>query len=152
MKDGFSCAVSGFVGMEQEILRLRNTNRDNSETTAYLTWRYQSVPGAPTPCVYWLLTAQGERIGMAAAIFRPYWVQGVRTQVAVIGDISLDARWRGRGLGPEVLRHEAQQLLAESAAAPWSAAAGTPPAAWHPGYTSWMRPTTSDPTPAARCS
>ena len=110
MKDGFSCAVSGFAGMEQEILRLRNTNRDNSETAAYLSWRYQSVPGAPTPCVYWLLTAQGERIGMAAAIFRPYWVQGVRTQVAVIGDISLDARWRGRGLGQELLRFMTQHL------------------------------------------
>jgi len=110
MNDEVSCAVSGFAGMEQEILRLRNTNRDNSETAAYLKWRYQSVPGAPPPCVYWLLTAEGERIGMAAAIFRPYWVGGVLTQVAVIGDISLDVRRRGRGLGQQLLRFMTQHL------------------------------------------
>jgi len=118
MKDGFTFVVSGFAGMEHEILRLRNTNRDNSETAAYLSWRYQSVAGAPAPCVYWLLTAQGERIGMAAAIFRPYWVQGTLTQVAVIGDISLDARWRGRGLGQELLRFMTQHLAASFPAHP----------------------------------
>lgn len=110
MKEGTSCMVSAFAGMEQEILRLRNTNRDNSETTAYLNWRYQSTTGAPSPCVYWLLSATGERIGMAAAIFRPYWVQGTLTQVAVIGDISLDSRWRGRGLGEQLLRFMTQHL------------------------------------------
>jgi hypothetical protein len=89
MSEAISCAVSGFAGMEQEILRLRNTNRENSETAAYLKWRYQSAAGAPAPCVYWLLTGEGERIGMAAAIFRPYLVEGQLTQVAVIGDISL---------------------------------------------------------------
>jgi GNAT superfamily N-acetyltransferase len=110
MTDTISCAVTGFAGMEQEILRLRNTNRENSETAAYLSWRYQSTPGAPPPCVYWLLTADGERIGMAAAIFRPYWVQGALAQVAVIGDISVDARWRGRGLGQQLLRFMTQHL------------------------------------------
>jgi GNAT superfamily N-acetyltransferase len=110
MSEAISCAVSGFAGMEQEILRLRNTNRENSETAAYLKWRYQSAAGAPAPCVYWLLTGEGERIGMAAAIFRPYLVEGQLTQVAVIGDISLDARWRGRGLGQKLLQFMTQHL------------------------------------------
>jgi GNAT superfamily N-acetyltransferase len=110
MTPAISCAVSGFAGMEQEILRLRNTNRDNTESAAYLKWRYQSTPGAPAPCVYWLLSAAGERIGMAAAIFRPYWVQGALVPVAVIGDISLDVRWRGQGLGQQLLRFMTQHL------------------------------------------
>ena len=110
MRDAISCAVSGFAGMEREILRLRNTNRDNPETAAYLSWRYESAPGAPAPLVYWLLAEDGERIGMAAAIFRSYWVHGARTPVAVIGDISLDTRWRGRGLGEELLRFMTQHL------------------------------------------
>jgi GNAT superfamily N-acetyltransferase len=110
MSDAISCAVTGFAGMEPEILRLRNTNRDTSETAAYLSWRYQSAADAPPPCVYWLLTDEGERIGMAAAIFRPYWVQGRLTQVAVIGDISLDTRWRGRGLGQKLLQFMTQHL------------------------------------------
>jgi GNAT superfamily N-acetyltransferase len=110
MSEAVSCAVSGFAGMELEILRLRNTNRDTPETAAYLKWRYESVAGAPAPCVYWLLTDTGERIGMAAAIFRPYWVEGRLTPVAVIGDISLDARWRGRGLGQKLLQFMTQHL------------------------------------------
>ncbi len=110
MSAGVSCAVTGFAGMEREILRLRNTNRDNPETAAYLSWRYESAPGAPAPLVYWLLASDGERIGMAAAIFRSYWVRGALTTVAVIGDISLDARWRGRGLGQVLLRFMTQHL------------------------------------------
>ena len=45
----FSCAVTGFAGMESEILRLRNTNRESSETLAYLTWRYRASANAPPP-------------------------------------------------------------------------------------------------------
>ena len=47
---------------------------------------------------------------MAAAIFRSYWVRGSVTTVAVIGDISLDTRWRGRGLGQVLLRFMTQHL------------------------------------------
>ena len=100
----FSCLVTGFPGQEPEILRLRNTNRRTPETLAYLTWRYRAAADAPPPCVYWLLDPQGQRVGMAAAIFRPYRVNGTRVQTAVIGDISVDARLRGQGLGQILLR------------------------------------------------
>jgi GNAT superfamily N-acetyltransferase len=100
----FSCLVTGFPGQEPEILRLRNTNRRTPETLAYLTWRYRATADAPPPCVYWLLDPQGQRVGMAAAIFRPYRVNGTRVQTAVIGDISVDARLRGQGLGQILLR------------------------------------------------
>ena len=104
VSSGFSCAVTGFAGLEPEILRLRNTNRAIPETPAYLTWRYRTEADAPQPCVYWLLDPNGERVGMAAAIFRPYWVNGARLQTAVIGDISVDAGLRGQGLGQLLLR------------------------------------------------
>src|SRR5215467_10310942 len=99
-----SCETSGFRGLEAEMLRLRNTNRENPETLAYLNWRYERAPGAPEPILFWLITPAGERIGMAAAVFHPYWVDGERVQVAVIGDISLDSAWRGKGLGQRLLR------------------------------------------------
>src|SRR4029077_17658793 len=86
------------------------TNRDNPETLAYLHWRYERAPDAPEPLLFWLLSPQGIRIGMAAAIFHGYWVNGERVQVAVIGDISLDAAWRGRGLGQLLLRHMTAHL------------------------------------------
>ena len=103
-EDGFACTVTGFEGFEQEVLRLRNANRDHPETLDYITWRYQSSPDAPPPRVFWLSAPDGERIGMGSAIFRPYWIQGVRVPIAVLGDISLDTRWRGRGLGLRLIR------------------------------------------------
>jgi GNAT superfamily N-acetyltransferase len=102
--DGFSCTVTGFEGFEQEILRLRNANRDHPETLDYLNWRYQSSPDAPPPRVFWLSAPDGERIGMGSAVFRPYWIEGVRVQIAVLGDISLGRQWRGRGLGLRLIR------------------------------------------------
>jgi GNAT superfamily N-acetyltransferase len=98
-----SCSVTALGGSERQILRLRNANRERPETLEYLRWRYERAPGCPEPCIYWLLSGGGERIGMAAAIFRPYYINGRREPVAVVGDISLDARWRGRGLGRTLL-------------------------------------------------
>jgi GNAT superfamily N-acetyltransferase len=107
----FSCEVSGIAGHESEVLRLRNENRDRPETLEYLAWRYQHLPDAPQPLVFWLVsTADGRRIGMAAALFRPYWIDGKRVQVAVVGDISLAAPWRGRGLGQVLLRFMTEHL------------------------------------------
>jgi GNAT superfamily N-acetyltransferase len=102
--DGFKCEVTGFEGFEQEILRLRNANRDRPETLEYLSWRYQSAHDAPAPRIFWLSSPDGERIGMGAAVFRLYWIDGVSVRIAVLGDISLDAPWRGRGLGLRLMR------------------------------------------------
>lgn len=102
---GVSCEVTGFAGFEQQILRLRNSNRENPETLEYLRWRYESAPEDPPPCIFWLRGPDGQLLGMAAAIFRPYHLHGARLPVAVIGDISVDARYRGRGLGQMLLRY-----------------------------------------------
>src|SRR5205823_3553504 len=93
VRDGgeFSCEVTGFHGYEQE-------------TLAYLDWRYRRSADSPEPQVFWLLTPERQRIGMASVVFRPYWSNNTRVQTAVVGDISLDTRWRGRGLGQALLR------------------------------------------------
>jgi GNAT superfamily N-acetyltransferase len=106
----FSCEVTGFHGYEQEILRLRNANRENPETLEYLVWRYQRSSDSPEPRVFWLLTSERRRIGMASVVFRPYWINNMRVQTAVVGDISLDTGWRGRGLGQVLLRFMTEYL------------------------------------------
>jgi GNAT superfamily N-acetyltransferase len=102
--------VTGFDGLEREILRLRNANRDRPETLKYLNWRYRRAPDAPEPRVFWLLSPDRQRVGMASVVFRPYWINSARVQTAVVGDISLDARWRGRGLGQVLLRFMTEYL------------------------------------------
>jgi GNAT superfamily N-acetyltransferase len=98
-----ACEVTPFAGSEEQILRLRNANREFPETLAYLLWRYARAPDCPEPSVYWLRT-QDQRIGMASIIFRPYLLDGRRAPVGVVGDISLESGWRGRGLGRALLK------------------------------------------------
>jgi GNAT superfamily N-acetyltransferase len=106
----FCCEVTGFRGYEEEILRLRNANRESPETLEYLDWRYRRSSDSPEPQVFWLLTSQRRRIGMASVVFRPYWINNVRVQTGVVGDISLDSAWRGRGLGQVLLRFMTEYL------------------------------------------
>ena len=108
--DRFACVVTGYPGHEEEVLALRNANREHEETRQYLDWRYASTGGGPEPKVFWLLSQDGARVGMAAVIFRPYWVSGAFANVAVVGDISVDAALRGRGLGQLLLRFMTQYL------------------------------------------
>ena len=106
----YSCIVTEYAGNEQEVLRLRNATRANPETREYVDWRYQTPPGAPHPKVFWLVSASGERVGMASLIFRPYWRHGLPVHVAVLGDISVAQSLRGRGLGQRLLRFTTEYL------------------------------------------
>jgi hypothetical protein len=55
---------------------------------------------------------------MASAIFRPYSINATTGYVAVIGDISLDVQWRGRGLGRTLLQFMTTELDREHSAHP----------------------------------
>ena len=115
---GCSCTATAFAGFEAQILQLRNSNREHGETLEYLKWRYQSTGGVPEPRVYWLLDPTERPIGMASAIFRPYSINAMTGHVAIIGDISLDQQWRGRGLGRSLLQFMTAELDREHAGRP----------------------------------
>jgi GNAT superfamily N-acetyltransferase len=106
----YPCIVTDYVGNEHEVLRLRNASRESPETRKYVDWRYQTPPGSPSPKVFWLLSASGERVGMASLIFRRYWRNGGLTHLAVLGDISVAQSLRGRGLGQRLLRFTTDYL------------------------------------------
>lgn len=94
---------TGYCGHEDEVLRLRNANRAVVQTRAYLDWRYRTHPGLPQPRIAWLRDSSGLALGMAAAIYRCFWIDGIACAVAVLGDISLDERLRGQGMGRRLL-------------------------------------------------
>jgi GNAT superfamily N-acetyltransferase len=109
----FSCVVTGYRGHEEDLLRLRNSNRDTAVTREYMDWRYAQDSDAPAPKLVWLIAPDGQRVGVAAAVYRSYWRDGVHQHVAVLGDISLDPMWRGRGLGQLLLKKMTEALAAE---------------------------------------
>lgn len=98
-----SLVFTSYVGNEERVLLLRNSNRCTPQTREYLDWRYCQLPDMPAPCIAWLISAAGEAVGMAAAIFRPYWMNGTLSHIAVLGDISLAEGLRGRGVGQQLL-------------------------------------------------
>ncbi len=106
------CSVTEFSGYAAEVLRIRNTNRAKPESMEYLLWRYAYTSDLPAPRVFWLTVGE-QRIGMASAIFRSYRSNGQPLRVAVIGDISLDAAWRNRGLGKCLLQFMSEKLAQE---------------------------------------
>lgn len=95
--------VTGYRGHEQDILALRNANRESAQFTEYLDWRYLGPAQRTGSEVLWLDTAQGMAAGMAALIQRAYWIDGAPAQIGVLGDISLNEMFRGKGLGKLLL-------------------------------------------------
>lgn len=109
----FAFSVTGYRGFEDEILRLRNSNRPVPQGRAYLDWRYGCGADTIESKIFWVTTASGERIGMASLICRSYWVDGEASQFAVLGDISLEVAARGKGLGIRLLGFVTEHVKAE---------------------------------------
>ena len=103
--ENFNFSATGYAGFEDELLRVRNSNRSVAQTRRYLDWRYAKLDGAPEPVVFWIKSESGETVGMASLIFRKYWVNARPVHVGVLGDISLHADLRGKGHGRQMLEY-----------------------------------------------
>ena len=125
--DGFQCRVTTYAGFERDVLSLRNTNREVAQSTDYLAWRYADRGCADAPQIYWLDSARGAPVGMASLVPRKYWVDGHASSVGVLGDISLDATQRGKGLGKLLLEFMTRQI-GRDAKLPWCLVIPTPAA------------------------
>lgn len=102
---GYSFVITEYSSFEDEVLQLRNANRRNEQKTRkYLDWRYATGEFVPHAKIFWVISLDGERVGMASLIFRRYWVDGEPMYLAVLGDISLNEHERGKGVGQELLR------------------------------------------------
>jgi GNAT superfamily N-acetyltransferase len=124
---GLQCRVSAYEGFEREVMALRNSNREVAQSSDYLSWRYAAQSCAAAPQVYWLDQAGGVSVGMASLVPRRYWIDGCAQAVGVLGDISLDATQRGKGLGKLLLEFMTRQIDRE-AKLPWCLVIPTPAA------------------------
>jgi L-malate glycosyltransferase len=83
-------------------LAMRNANRQSLRDESYLRWRYLSRPAEPA-FVVWL--REGAE-NLAAATVAPHEVllRGRKLSIGIVGDISVAAAARGRGLAGELMR------------------------------------------------
>lgn len=100
---GYECTVTSYAAAREQVLEVRNANRGVAQTGSYLDWRYETSADAPEPKIFWLNAPTGAVVGMAAVIFRPYWVGSRRMYLPVVGDIAVDSSLRGQGLGRQLL-------------------------------------------------
>lgn len=112
--ENYVFSVTSYAGFENEILGMRNANRNVVQTRKYLDWRYAKFLDAPDPLVFWIKSLSGETFGIASLIFRPFWVGNKSVYVAVLGDIALDVKLRGQGLGRRLMQYIKQYLQRNS--------------------------------------
>ncbi len=95
----------------QAALEFRNANRSAARDDGYIAWRYLSRPAQRGAFVVWL---EDEGVRLAAATVAPHDVllNGSARQVGIVGDISVAAAARGRGLARPLL----EAVVKESAA------------------------------------
>jgi len=79
-------------------------------TRRWLDWRYGHTPDIPAPRIFWIGYGDQPAAGMASVTFRRYWVNGEPRDLAVLGDISLSKKLRGRGLGRELMEFIGRHL------------------------------------------
>ena len=96
--DQFTVTVSTYQGHEEDVLQFRNRNRPVPRTRTYMDWRYLGQQSPFSPLVFWVRNCNDTPMGMASIIFRPFWVGGRAQHFAVLGDISVDREFRGRGI------------------------------------------------------
>ncbi|HYA27261.1 MAG TPA: GNAT family N-acetyltransferase [Acidobacteriota bacterium] len=102
--DDVTFSVTPYSGYENDVLRLRNSNRTKPQTLDYLNWRYLHEPSPHPPIIFWAY-CDGACVGMASIIFRPYWIIGTLHYAAILGDISVNENMRGKGIGRNLLQH-----------------------------------------------
>ena len=102
MKNKIFFSITGYQGYEREILRILNENREDSHTRSYMDWRYLGEKSSISPKIFWINAKDGSRIGMCSLIFRSYWINGKIDNFAVMGDISLNSEYRGKGYGKKL--------------------------------------------------
>jgi len=106
-------AATSYRGYASEILRLRNNNRVNHQKLDYIEWRYMGEECPYPPGIFWVYLSD-MHVGMAAIVFRPYWVDGKLHYFAVLGDISLNEEMRGKGIGKKFLHFVSLQIETQS--------------------------------------
>ena len=94
-----------FPGHEQEILDILHRNRDEVFSLEYLQWRYLGEQTEKPPVVFWVQNDTGKKIGICSLIFRKYWIDNEPQLVAVAGDTSLDASYRGQGIAKRLFNY-----------------------------------------------
>jgi len=101
-----------YEGFEEEIRHLRNRNRQEDKSRAYFDWRYLGQK-TPPAIIFKIMDAGQKSIGMLGIIFRTYLLDGEQQHCAVIGDFSIDAEHRDKGLATELVRQVNAFLLKE---------------------------------------
>jgi GNAT superfamily N-acetyltransferase len=88
-----------------DLLAIRNANRDTAQDATYIAWRYEQRPVALKPIIVFASNDAGDKIGSLSVIPHEYVINGDKYTVGILGDISVNKNWRGRGVTEAMLNY-----------------------------------------------
>lgn len=103
------CFATDYAQGGGDLLSIRNANREMRRDETYLNWRYSMRPAHSKPIIVFAENDTREKIGCLSLIPHEYVVDGKPCSIGVLGDISVDKAWRGRGVTGAMLDHLMQQ-------------------------------------------
>lgn len=107
MGPDLSLAQVGYNESRPELMRFRNANRPAARDERYFDWRYLRRPGGREPIIVVARDAAGQVIGALSIVPHRYCVDDELAHMGMVGDISVDERWRGRNIGQALARYAA---------------------------------------------
>ena len=92
------------MNCKDELLELRNANRDTKRDEIYLDWRYLKRPCQIEPIIVWAHSNGGEVVGALSLVPHHYSIYNKECTLGVLGDISVVPKWRGKGVAREMFQ------------------------------------------------
>src|SRR3972149_2265887 len=91
-------SATGYEQCRAHFIQFRNANRDADQREAYFDGRKANRPGGPQPIIVWAETVEGKRVGSLSLVPHHYLINNAISLVGVLGDISVERAWRGKGI------------------------------------------------------
>jgi GNAT superfamily N-acetyltransferase len=89
----------------QDLMTLRNANRETIRNRPYFDWRYLGRPNGSEPIVILAENGDGRKIGAFTVTPHHYLINNKVHLLGKLGDISVAKEWRGHGVATGMLEY-----------------------------------------------
>ena len=95
--------TTSYEKCKYDFIAFKNANRATKQTETYFDWRYLNRPwNKLKPIIIWAESSEGKKIGSLSLVSHYYMINNRLSPVGVMGDISVEKNWRGKGIAKQM--------------------------------------------------